>query len=64
MKGAFTFGVMAGTVAGLAMMAAAMEAMHPGTMMRDGRKIMRKAKKCIPLGYGKFAGRCAAKWRW
>ena len=50
MKGAFTFGVMAGTVAGLALMAAAMEAMHPGTMMRDGRKIMRKAKKCLPLG--------------
>lgn|GEM_PF-1570904 len=46
-KGMFLIGMTAGCIAGALGAAAAVEAMHPGTMMRDGRKMMRKARKCM-----------------
>ena len=47
MKGLFFLGMAVGCIAGAMGAAAAVEAMHPGTMARDGRRMMKKARRCV-----------------
>lgn len=44
MKGMWLIGMVAGGIAGVAATAAMVESMHPGMMMRDKKKMMKKAK--------------------
>jgi len=45
MKGLFAIGMIAGSIAGAAAATLTVDAMHPGMLIRDGRRMVRRVRQ-------------------